>query len=73
MIADDNRAHCSPVEETVLLSRDAFHHHPVSAMTLEEVDRVVGVTQECVRQIQNKVFARLRAALESETLTGLLE
>jgi uncharacterized protein YbcI len=32
MIAADNCAQCSPVEETILLSRDALHHHSVSAM-----------------------------------------
>ena len=37
-------------------------------MTLEEVSRIVGVTRERVRQIQNKALAKLRAALEKEPL-----
>jgi RNA polymerase sigma factor (sigma-70 family) len=68
-ILNDNRAQLSPVEQTVLQSRFALHgDHGASAMTLEEVSRVVGVTRERVRQIQNKALAKLRAALEKVAL-----
>jgi len=65
----DNRARLSEVEQTVLQSRFALDHEPgAPAMTLEEVSRIVGVTRERVRQIQNKALAKLRAALENGTL-----
>ena len=39
-----------------------------SAMTLEEVGRVIGVTKERVRQIQNKALEKLRATIDNEVL-----
>ena len=38
-------------------------------MTLEEVGRVIGVTKERVRQIQNKALEKLRSTIEKEVLT----
>jgi RNA polymerase sigma factor (sigma-70 family) len=68
-ILRDNRARLSDVEQTVIQSRFALHRDPdASAMTLAEVGRIVGMTKERVRQIQNKALAKLRAALESEAL-----
>ena len=65
----DNRAQLSQVEQTVIQSRFALHRDgAITAMTLEEVSRIVGVTRERVRQIQNKALAKLRAALEKEPL-----
>jgi RNA polymerase primary sigma factor len=68
-ILRDNRAKLSDAEKTVLASRFALRSEdPSSTMTLEEVGKVMGVTKECVRQIQNKALAKLKAALESEAL-----
>jgi RNA polymerase primary sigma factor len=68
-ILRDNRAKLSPAERTVLQSRFALDSQSVTAaMTLEEVGRIMGVTKECVRQIQNKALAKLRATLEHDAL-----
>lgn len=68
-ILRDNRAKLSPAEQTVLQSRFALDAQPfVETMTLEEVGTIMGVTKECVRQIQNKALVKLRAALERRTL-----
>jgi RNA polymerase primary sigma factor len=37
-------------------------------MTLEEVGRVIGVTKERVRQIQNKALEKLRTTIEAEVM-----
>ncbi len=39
-----------------------------SGMTLEQVGRIIGVTKERVRQIQNKALDKIRVALESDFL-----
>jgi RNA polymerase primary sigma factor len=39
-------------------------------MTLEDVGRVIGVTKERVRQIQNKALIKLRHLLEENVLSG---
>ena len=65
----DNRAQLSEVEQTVIQSRFALQRGGgAPGMTLEEVSRIVGVTRERVRQIQNKALAKLRAALEKGSL-----
>jgi RNA polymerase primary sigma factor len=66
-----NRAKLSRNEQTVLQSRFALDAPQLTeAMTLEEVGRVMGVTKECVRQIQNKALAKLRSVLEFEALAN---
>jgi RNA polymerase primary sigma factor len=68
-ILHDNRAKLSSTERTVLQSRFALDSQPFAdAMTLEEVGNIMGVTKECVRQIQNKALAKLRAALEHNAM-----
>jgi RNA polymerase primary sigma factor len=68
-ILRDNRAKLSRTEQTVLQSRFALDSQTLTdAMTLEEVGNILGVTKECVRQIQNKALAKLRDSLETETL-----
>jgi RNA polymerase primary sigma factor len=37
-------------------------------MTLEEVGKVIGVTKERVRQIQNKALAKIRSVMEDGVL-----
>ncbi|HVT80356.1 MAG TPA: sigma-70 family RNA polymerase sigma factor [Phycisphaerae bacterium] len=68
-IIGENRAQLSDVEKTVIQARFAVNQgQDASAMTLEEVGRVIGVTKERVRQIQNKALEKLRATIESEVL-----
>ena len=39
-----------------------------SALTLEEVGKIIGVTKERVRQIQNKALAKIRTVMEDGVL-----
>jgi RNA polymerase primary sigma factor len=68
-IIGENRAQLSDVERTVIQARFAINRgQDAPAMTLEEVGRVIGVTKERVRQIQNKALEKLRLTIESEVL-----
>jgi RNA polymerase sigma factor (sigma-70 family) len=68
-IIGENRAQLSDVEKTVIQARFAINvGQDAPAMTLEEVGRVIGVTKERVRQIQNKALEKLRLTIESEVL-----
>ena len=76
-IIGENRAELSDVEKTVIQARFAISQAPINgyssveapqALTLEEVGRVIGVTKERVRQIQNKALEKLRSTIESEVL-----
>ena len=68
-IIGDNRAQLSDVEKTVIQARFAINRgQDASALTLEEVGQVIGVTKERVRQIQNKALEKLRLTLEDEVL-----
>ena len=69
-IIGENRAQLSDVEKQVIQARFAVNRgQDAAAMTLEEVGRVIGVTKERVRQIQNKALEKLRLTIESEVLT----
>jgi len=62
-----NRAQLTDIEQRIIDTRFALHREPDQpTMTLEEVGRVVGVTKERVRQIQNVALAKLRASLQKE-------
>jgi RNA polymerase sigma factor (sigma-70 family) len=68
-IIGENRAQLSDVEKTVIQARFAINQGDTAqALTLEEVGRVIGVTKERVRQIQNKALEKLRATIEHEVL-----
>jgi RNA polymerase primary sigma factor len=68
-IIGENRAQLSDVEKTVIEARFAINQgQDAPALTLEEVGRVIGVTKERVRQIQNKALEKLRATIENEVL-----
>ena len=68
-IIGENRAQLSDVEKTVIQARFAINRgQDASAMTLEEVGQVIGVTKERVRQIQNKALEKLRATIDDEVL-----
>jgi len=71
-ILGQNEAELSDIERTVVRARFAVDNTltPERPMTLEQVGKVVGVTKERVRQIQNKALAKLRTALEESVLSG---
>ncbi len=60
------------IERQVLRARFAIREdtEQEKPMTLEEVGKVIGVTKERVRQIQNKALLKLRAALEDHVFSG---
>lgn len=64
-----NRAALSDVERTVLMERFAIGTGG-KGRTLSEVGKLVGLTNERVRQIQNAALAKLRAVLDEEYLVA---
>ena len=67
-IVDRNLADLSTVEETVIRRRFNWEQADDSSLTLEEVGKIIGVTKERVRQIQNKALAKIRAVMEDGVL-----
>ncbi len=67
-IVDRNLADLSSVEETVIRRRFNWEQQEESALTLEEVGQIIGVTKERVRQIQNKALAKIRTVMEDGVL-----
>lgn len=73
-IVAENRADLSEVEKTVIQARFNLNnvrttqYQQDQTLTLEEVGKIIGVTKERVRQIQNKALEKLRAVLEEEVL-----
>jgi RNA polymerase primary sigma factor len=67
-IVDRNLADLSSVEQTVIRRRFNWQQAEESPMTLEEVGRIIGVTKERVRQIQNKALAKIRLIMEDGVL-----
>jgi RNA polymerase sigma factor (sigma-70 family) len=64
-----NRARLSGVERTIILERFAIASRG-KRRTLAEVGRMVGLTNERVRQIQNLALSKIRAALDEEYLVA---
>lgn len=71
-IIHQNRAELTDIEQEVIEHRFAINKpegqpdaHP---LTLEQVGKIIGVTKERVRQIQNKALDKLRQSLESDFL-----
>jgi RNA polymerase primary sigma factor len=64
MIVDRNLADLSSVEQTVIRQRFNWQEQQESSLTLEEVGKIIGVTKERVRQIQNKALAKIRQVME---------
>jgi RNA polymerase primary sigma factor len=64
-----NRAALSQVERTVLMERFAIGTGG-KGRTLSEVGKLVGLTNERVRQIQNAALAKLRAVLDEDYLAA---
>jgi len=68
-IFNRNAAELSDVEQAVIEHRFALNSEG-SPLTLEQVGKLVGLTKERVRQIQNKALVKLRQTLEADYLDG---
>jgi RNA polymerase sigma factor (sigma-70 family) len=68
-ILANNRAHLSEVERTVVMERFAIASRG-KGLTLAEVGKLVGLTNERVRQIQNIALEKLRAVLDDNYLAA---
>ena len=65
----ENTANLSDIESEVIRARfnlDAKASEKSAPMTLEQVGRIIGVTKERVRQIQNKALTKLKNVLLDE-------
>jgi len=67
-IVDRNLADLSDTEQTVIRRRFNWQQAEESPLTLEEVGKIIGVTKERVRQIQNKALAKIRKLMEEGVL-----
>ena len=67
-IVDRNLAELSDTEQTVLRRRFNWQQQEESPLTLEEVGKIIGVTKERVRQIQNKALIKIRNVMEEGVL-----
>ena len=68
-----NRAELTDIEQEVIEHRFAVgakrkRQPDASPMTLEQVGKIIGVTKERVRQIQNKALEKIRLSLETDFL-----
>jgi len=70
-IIRSNRAELTDIEQEVIEHRFAIGKPQDEArpMTLEEVGRIIGVTKERVRQIQNKALDKIRHTMEDGFLS----
>jgi RNA polymerase sigma factor (sigma-70 family) len=67
-IVDRNMADLTDVEQTVLKRRFNWEQDTNNPLTLEQVGKIIGVTKERVRQIQNKALAKIRKLMEEGVL-----
>jgi len=67
-IVDRNLAELSDVEQTVIRRRFNWQQQEENPLTLEEVGKIIGVTKERVRQIQNKALAKIKVVMEEGVL-----
>src|SRR6476661_7286289 len=67
-IVDRNLADLSSIEQTVIKRRFNWKESDESPLTLEEVGKIIGVTKERVRQIQNKALAKIKVVMEEGVL-----
>jgi len=65
-IVNRNLADLSDTEQMVIRSRFNWEQQEESPLTLEEVGRIIGLTKERVRQIQNKALAKIRRMMEDD-------
>jgi len=64
-----NRARLTPVERTILIERFALGSRE-RGRTLAEVGRIVGLTNERVRQVQNAALDKVRSVLDEKYLVA---
>ena len=69
----DNRAELSDIETEVIEHRFGIKtpndkRDEPQPLTLEQVGKIIGVTKERVRQIQNKALEKIRLSLEEDFL-----
>ncbi|MCH8913911.1 MAG: hypothetical protein IIA33_10135, partial [Planctomycetes bacterium] len=72
LILTANLAHLNDVENTVIRERfalDTTDDEP-NHKTLEQVGRIIGVTKERVRQIQNKALQKIKVVLEDDVVAA---
>jgi RNA polymerase sigma factor (sigma-70 family) len=67
-IVNRNLADLSDTEQTVLRRRFNWEQQEESPLTLEEVGKIIGVTKERVRQIQNKAMLKIRKLMDEGVL-----
>jgi RNA polymerase sigma factor (sigma-70 family) len=67
-IVNRNLAELTDVEETVIRRRFNWEQQEESPLTLEEVGKIIGVTKERVRQIQNKALVKIKTVMEEGVL-----
>jgi RNA polymerase primary sigma factor len=67
-IVNRNLADLSQVEATVIRRRFNWEQAEETPLTLEEVGKIIGVTKERVRQIQNKALLKIKAVMEEGVL-----
>jgi RNA polymerase sigma factor (sigma-70 family) len=65
-----NHANLSQVERTVVVERFALGTDRRKGRTLAEVGKIVGLTNERVRQIQNLALDKIKAALDRDYLVA---
>jgi RNA polymerase sigma factor (sigma-70 family) len=69
-ILSQNRASLSEVEQVVVMERFALGRDGQKGRTLAEVGKMVGLTNERVRQIQNLALGKIKAALGKDYLVA---
>ncbi|HYO09777.1 MAG TPA: sigma-70 family RNA polymerase sigma factor [Tepidisphaeraceae bacterium] len=67
-IVDRNLADLSDTEQTVIRRRFNWQQQEENPLTLEEVGKIIGVTKERVRQIQNKALVKIKTVMEEGVL-----
>ncbi len=67
-IVDRNLADLTNMEQAVIRSRFNWHEAEETPLTLEAVGKIVGLTKERVRQIQNKAMAKIKMRMEDTIL-----
>lgn len=67
-IVEGNLASLTDVEQTVIRRRFNWQDQQPAPLTLDEVGKIIGVTKERVRQIQNKALLKIRRLMEDGVL-----
>jgi RNA polymerase primary sigma factor len=62
-IVERNLADLTSVEQTVIRQRFNWQEKSEDELTLEQVGKIIGVTKERVRQIQNKALAKIKQVM----------